>query len=523
MKRFTLLFLLFILTLGIGSQIRASLDYHFIYTQPDDSLLNKLTDIDRQTKIFIHKDTLRGYSAPRRVEAANYFIPIKKEVKEVNRDRNGLIIVPFEYDPFLSYMNFSDTIIFDPAMLPVVFDGKILPTDLNFKRDYLSLKKNDLDYFLIDRDSLVAPSLYQYNQQQRNSYKLINRDNTLAYNLWETNRVQDTRKRYYTENPQLIKSNALAYTQLPTLRDELEKKSPFQNLITAENTIQISRPEIERAEIKQKFWKFEGTHEMKVSQKAYSGNWNPDTENSFNLDNYHRITAKYKKDNIEFDHRFEWRLNMQSTPADTIHKLNINNDYVEMYNKLGLKSFIKNWSYILTLKASTPLVSKYPMNSNDKVAGILSPFELNIGIGAGYKLEKTSKFNKSRKIKIDIDARPLSYDYKYIRSAKVLEKDPKGIEEGKKSKSTFGSALDITIDWSFNSFIQLWSKTKYFSDYHRVEFDTENRVNFILNKYLATGVNLRLRFNDQDRNRKRKKWKYFQGSEEISFGLTYKW
>jgi hypothetical protein len=75
------------------------------------------------------------------------------------RDEKGLLILKKDWMPFDDHVSFRDTVIFDPVFLPVVFDGKILPSDM----DFLS-KKSESDtkseFHLISPDSTFALNLH---------------------------------------------------------------------------------------------------------------------------------------------------------------------------------------------------------------------------------------------------------------------------------------------------------------------------------------------------------------------------
>lgn len=542
--------LIYILFLSINTYAISHLQTDSIVPIEKDSILNKLTDIDRQVKNFIRKDTLRGYSTPRRVETESFFKPIIA-ADSVKRDRNGLIIQPFEYQPFLSYMNFTDTIIINPLMLPTVFDGKILPDDLDFRKDTSIIKRQVNQHMLVDRDSIIAPPLYSYNQKSNNSYKLIDKNSTLSPELWTTDRVNFMRKSYYTAHPERIKSNALAFTEAPIIQRKVEQKSPFKDLISTEDAIEIAKPTVSKIEIKQVYWKFWGEHELKVAQKAYSGNWSPATDDNFQLQNYHKFTAQYKKGKIKLDHWTEWRFNAQYTklpslPEGTVdNRTNflINDDWIKTYNRLGLDAFIKKWSYILTLDIKTPLFRKKAQNNKDDIlAALFSPLDVNFGIGAGYALEWKSATNKDRKFKLTIDATPLSFDLKHIASDKVWEKHKYGVvyedEEGDENKepedrksaqrrytkTEIGSTINSNIFYSFNSYTTINSRIKYFTNYERSYLECENTLNFQLNRYLATSLYVYMKYDDSStENRHKHDLGYFSFNEVLGFGLSYRW
>lgn len=505
-----------------------------------DSLLNKITNIDKRLKQFIVKDTISGYSTPRLIDTSEYInipsLPSRKD--DVPRDKKGLIIIPREYEPFYSFTSFRDTIIFDPVMLPVVFDGKILPQKLDFRSHRTESPKITS---LIDKDSIVAPNLLQARENAKNHYKLIDEEETYAPQLARYNRINKIRKEYYTAHPILIKSNALTYDgRTPITQLQVESKNPFKELVTAGDAVSITRPDVEKFEIKQVYWKFGAIHELKFSQKAYSDNWTPSTDDNFQLQNYHKFTAQFRKGKVQFDHLIEWRFNAQYTKLakledgqeDIRQRFLINDDWVRTYNKLGLNAFIKRWSYILTLDVKTPIFTKKPQNDkNKKLAALFSPLDVNFGLGAGYTLESKSKTSKDRVFKLSIDATPFSLDLKYVGNDDVWNDNKYGVvyeddpERRRYSKIEFGSTLNSTISYSFNRYTNINTRLKYFTNYERAYLECENTVNFQLNRYLATSLYIYMKFDDSVGREKRSAngWGYFSFNEVLGFGLSYTW
>ena len=120
--------ILFIISVSLGAQ-QDNAKAH------KDSLLNVITDIDTRLKEFSAKDTTKGFSASLKIDTA-YANKLQKSHLPPLRDQNGLLIVSNDWTPFADYISFRDTVIFEPAYLPVVFDGQILPRGLDFVSKY---------------------------------------------------------------------------------------------------------------------------------------------------------------------------------------------------------------------------------------------------------------------------------------------------------------------------------------------------------------------------------------------------
>lgn len=511
----------------------------------DDSLLNKITDIDERLKVFTHKDTLGGYSTPRLVEASES-VRSGSVRNDVPRDKNGLIIVPLTYEPFYSFTDFRDTIIFDPAMLPVVFDGKVLPDNLNFGKGGV-FQKNIPDAGLLDRDSIVAPDLYKQKEYAKSHYKLIDEGDTFAPDLREFRRIGSMRQDYYVSNPEFVKSNSLTYdSSSPISQLSVETQSPFKELITAGDAVAIVRPDIERYKVKQIYWKLGGEHNLSLSQRSYSDGWNPKTNDNFIVQSYQKFTAQYRKDKVRFDHLLEWRFNFQQVSLSDEEKeknpdynsLLIGDDVLRTFNTLGLQSFLKNWAYTITLEAKTPVVYKKPQNDkHKKTQGPFSPLEVNFGIGGiEYSLKKESKAVKGRGIDLKVNLAPFAFNLKHVGSREVYanndhgvkyEDGPKKGEEGYRpryTKTSFGSTLNTNMQYNFNNYTFVRSRFKYDTSYDVVKIENETTIEFKLNRYFSTSFYIYMKYDDSiGREKRDDKWGYFSFNEVLSFGLSYTW
>lgn len=415
------------------------------------------------------------------------------------RDANGLIQLPFIWQPFGNNISFRDTIIYDPLFLPVVFDGNILPSDL----DFLSKEtpKPSIEYHLIAPDSTFTPYLEKNKE------------------------VQEIRSKYYINNPTKVKFNAFKFDGIPSIDQEvIQKKNPFKELISTTNSpTEMIIPEIQKYEIKQVFWTVQGEHELKASLSKISANWNgTGGDDYYDVQNYHRITLNYKKKKLSFKNTFEWRLDLQNTPADTVHKIYIQNDYIRIYNVLGIDAY-KKWSYTIKSETKTPLFSSYPQNSTQKKNALFSPLIITAGIGMSYNLEKASKNVKSRKMKFSADLSPLSINYTFIGD-KGVDGTNFGVDDGHRSKLDLGSSVNLSIVYDLNYMIRMESRFKYFTNYKRVIAESENKFSLQLNRYLSASINLYGRYDDGiGIENKLSTIGYFQYNTKFGFGLNYKW
>jgi len=499
--RYAFLFIsLFVVGISANAQINNG-----IITQPKDSILNRMTNIEQKVKEYAVNDTI--FSEPTIYQLIDSVLSqLDRSKLRINRrDTSGIIKIPRNnWEPFDNTVTFGDTVLFDPVFLPVVFNGKVLPADLDF------LKK---------KDDIFATKL-------RKEVHLINPDSTFAPQLKKIEQIEETRRNYYVQNPERVRLNAFTFSQIPVIDDQKVKdRSPLTDLITAEDPIVVAPPEVERLSVKQKHWLKDGIHTLKISQNNLSSNWNGvGGEDNFNVENYHKVNLNYKKGKIQFNNTFEWRLNFLRTPADTMRSLSITDDFFRIYSALALESFVKNWSYTITMEAKTPIFKSYPKNSNDLKNDFLSPLNVNPGIGMNYKLNWKSKKDKFRNLDMSIDVTPLSIQYTYVRSD-TIDVTRFGVEKGHKSKTDLGSTINLNLTYNFNKFTAIYSRFKYFTSYEKVIAEWENRWDYNLNRYLTMSLYLYLRYDDGITQSVKEKatWDYFQYNQRLSFGLSYKW
>ena len=475
-----------------------------------DSLLNKITNIDNRLKELSSKDTARGFSAPLLIDTA-YINRIQQTNFDPLRDEKGLLLYKHEWTPFSNYVSFMDTVIFEPAFLPVVFDGKLLPDNLDFRTK--SITDSVPSFHLISPDSTFAPQLDRIKQ------------------------IQEMRKYYYTNNPQKIKSNALAFQGTPVIREEVvEKKNPWKELISTDNAIEITTPDVEKTEIKYLKWikELRGDHKLQLSYNRFSKQWGGD--DNFDLFSDQKFYLNFKKKKLEFNNLIEWRLQLkQITSVDdedkekpenkNKDKINFIEDYLRTYSTFSIQAF-KKWSYSTNLEMKTPVLNKRATDEHrTRQRQFLTPFELNLGIGMRYSTENISKKNKNRKFNLAADLSVLSINHKYVRSDKIKGTNF-GIEEGDKRQTDLGSTYNVNMSYAYNKFTKFNSRLKYFTNYERSYAEWENSVDFALNRYLATTFYFYLKYDDSmplEKKNDNDGWDYFNFNTMLRFGLTYTW
>ncbi len=417
------------------------------------------------------------------------------------RGANGLIVMPpDDWDPFPYNVRFRDTVIYNPAYLPVVFDGKVLPSDL----DFISGEKKSSD----------------------REFRLIPREETLAPLIDKVNNAQKLRRSFYMNmnNIQNVRYDVATLKTIPKLNEkDVTKRNFWNDLIATEDPIKVVPVELPKIDLEYIYWTRGGEHSLQASQNFISDNWRQGGTSNYILRSYQKFFLNYKKDKITFDNTLEWKLSFQKVFRAEKNGMNISEDLFRMENKFGLKAYNK-WSYSALLETKTQLFKSKKLNSDAVQSAFLSPLNVNLGLGMSYLLEKKYKSDKARKLKFSQSISPLSLNYIYLNYIIVENKQGVEVGEGKRSKTEIGSLINTDLEFKFNRYMTWTSRLKYFTNYERAEFEFENRFVMELTRFLSTNINVYWKFDDGDGAiYDDKTFGYFQLNEMISFGLNYKW
>lgn len=451
------------------------------------------------TNSVFNNNITPAYAGIERKGVTNELVPVFQDdsVLVYTRGANGLIVVPpIEWDPFPYNVSFRDTVIYDPLFLPIVFDGKILPPRLNF------IPKNS---------KLESPKFH-----------LIPESSTFAPLIKRAEVVQARRRDFYMNMSNIgdVRYNASVLKSIPKLNEEdVTKRNFLHDLIATDDAVQITPVEIGKIDPGYIYWVKSGEHAVQIAQNHISDNWYTGGNSSFFVRNFHRLTLNYAKDKVTFNNTLEWRLNLQATPSDTIHNMNISEDLFRLENILGYKAY-NNWSYSTRLETKTQFFNTYPLNSTKRYTSFLAPLTMNASIGMAYKLEKKYKSDKAKKLDLVLSLSPLSVNYIYVRDENVDE-TRFGLEKGERSLTELGSLVNANMTFKFSRYMSWTSRFRYFTNYERVEVEFENRFDMLFSRFLSTTIVLNTRFDDNVP--RDEKLGFIQINQLVSFGLNYKW
>ena len=180
-----------------------------------------------------------------------------------------------------------------PLFLPIVFDGQILPANLNF----LSNRDNT--------DTSIAPN-----------FQIIPSQRTFLPNIQQNNWMHSVRKDYFLKNISMLKYSAFSFKEKLSIYDQsvLSPSELTQN-IRGELSEINTNIDVEKYIPGRIYWSKEGEHSLQINQNQYSDNWYAGGYNNFSVLNYHKIILNYKRDKVSWNNTFEWKLNFQRMPA----------------------------------------------------------------------------------------------------------------------------------------------------------------------------------------------------------------
>lgn len=340
-------------------------------------------------------------------------------------------------------------------------------------------------------------------------------DEWLKKSIDERDKVAKLRFDAIVNNPNDVQYNEKELPEPP--KSYVIKTDPSKRSVTVEERTFDNLQAAQGEKIKVRSWIHSFNASIQVSQAYLSENWYQGGENNVNVLGNFVWTVKlnpnvYKK--LLFENSVQYKVSVNSASQDTIRGYSISQDLFQVNTKFGYKA-IDKWYYSTTLRFKTQLFNNYKSNTNDMTASILSPADLNIGVGMTY-----STVSKNKKWKFDMSLSPLSTDMKICREIKKLNPTSFGIDEGKHFKVLFGSNLEAKMVWQLSREVTWSSRLFAFTDYEDIQGDWENTLDFTINKYLSTKIYAHLRYDNSVA--KHKDWKYWQFNEILSFGFNYK-
>ena len=264
--------------------------------------------------------------------------------------------------------------------------------------------------------------------------------------------------------------------------------------------------------VKPNYWKFSGRTSLTFTQSFISDNWYQGGEK-----NYYAMLATIdldlnydNQDRLSWTNHFDFDLGFATYENEAKLGIKTNTDKLRLESTLGYK-LVKSLDLAAKVKAETQSLPYY--NGDVLQSAFVSPLDANASVGLNYKPDLG-------KFKIEIYLAPFSgYNCRYVYHDALTE--AYGIENGH-FKQDFGTQLVVTIPtYQITSFLDVYSRLEYYTDYHRAFFQWETKFNVALSKYFTASLMLNTRFDDSVAMHEN--WKFWQLKELFTLGVAYAW
>lgn len=401
----------------------------------------------------------------------------------------------------------------------ITFDDIVLP-DSSIFRTYARISPRDLrEPIFSDYRERPFPSEVLHAPVTRADQLLpVNGREWLDNALFVDSLVNALKQNYMIANPLMIRYNERMLPDPPKRYRAVVDPSIMQIVMVEELPDKPADPSKVDVDVKPEYWLQTFGASLQMSQAYISPNWYQGGKNALSFIGSIGYAVKlnqkfHPKQMLEAS--ISYKLAMSSTPDDSLRKVQITEDLLQITAKGGLKAF-DHWFYSVALNFKTQLFKSYPVNSNQLTAAFLSPGELNLGLGMTYDYVAPSK-----KFSINASISPVSWNLKMVTNTNM---DPAtfGIDNGHRTKSQIGSSTEIKLDWKITRDISLQSRLFAFTQYDDSQLDWENTLNFSINRFLSAMLYAHLRYDSTTPKSPDSSWHYWQFKEILSLGFSYK-
>ncbi|MBR4848148.1 MAG: DUF3078 domain-containing protein [Bacteroidaceae bacterium] len=266
--------------------------------------------------------------------------------------------------------------------------------------------------------------------------------------------------------------------------------------------------------VKPNYWKFSGRSSLTFTQSFISENWYQGGEK-----NYYSMLAAIdldlnydNKERLTWANHFDFDLGFATYELDEKLAIRTNTDKLRLESTFGYK-LVKSLDLAVKLKAESQSLPYY--NTDVLVSACLSPLDANASIGLNYKPNLGN-------FQLHVFVAPLSaYNFRYVYHNDL--RAAYGLEEGAAFKHDYGTQVVVTIPtYKITSFLDVYSRLEYYTDYQRAFFQWETKFNVALSKYFTASLMMNARFDDSVEI-PHEKWNFWQLKELFTLGVSYAW
>jgi len=323
----------------------------------------------------------------------------------------------------------------------------------------------------------------------------------------------------YLNRPDLVSFTETQQQRSGTLRQDVMEQTIVQNTQLTDEAAPLPEavPQADPVEVvveKPNFWKYKGDGYLQFMQNYVSGNWYKGGEDNYSAVGSLTLEANYdNKSKWKWDNKLEMKLGFQTSPSDTVHKFKANEDLIRYTGKVGLQAANK-WYYTIQVLAYTQFTKGLKSNNTNVFSDLMSPFNLNVGIGMDYKIAWLNN-----KLTGSVNMSPLAVNYRYVDRSDLAKSFGVRVPDHHHSLTDFGSQLTANFTWKMNEVVTWKSRLYAFTSYKRAEIEWENTFALRVSKYISANLFLFPRFDDS--NNRDDKLGYWQFKEYSSLGFSY--
>lgn len=317
-------------------------------------------------------------------------------------------------------------------------------------------------------------------------------------------------------DPSLIE---YAYWQLPVPPTLPDDDHGFKGFLKRSfvSGVDVNNAVITETDIQKKHWLHTVNGALQFSQAYVSENWYQGGNNHLALLINFLWDVQLNTvwhPNLLLQSTLSYKLGLNSVEDDQYRKYSISQDIFQYNFKFGYKAR-RNWYYTVTAQFKTQLLNNYTKNTDTRIASLLTPGDLNLGLGMTY-----SKTNAAKTIQFNASIAPLSYNLKTALDSKI-DHGLFGMSQTQKTQSEFGSNADITLNWKIGKMVTYKTRLFLFTDYDYFLADWENTLNIQFSRFFSTQLYANLRYDTSADKNLAPKWKKFMLKEILSIGLSY--